>query len=713
MMKTRRFAAILTTVLCLSLVFATGASAQRSGSGGAASPASPPPPNTLTRSDAPQSFGAGGEAGLAEQEFRRGVQAYHRGTFNESIRLFERALSYLPNEPLILEWLGNAYYRSGMEGTALIQWEYAAENGGGSLMLKNKIDEVQNRRVQSSIRPDLGRYSESGLLSGKNARADLVFNQPVSILPNRDGTFWAAAYTSNELVRMDVNGQALDRVRGPLNGFDRPMDIARLKDGTLVVSEFFGDRLSFLSPGGQYVRSFASKGLGAGQVIGPQYLAVDSSDNIYVTDFGNARVVAFDREGNGILTFGEKNGDFPGFQAPTGIAVLNDLVYVADAVAGTVYRFDRFGNYLGIVLPEQTCVRPEALRPFGNYLLLTDSNRVLAVDTVQGTVVESARAGGLSSRLTSASADVNGNILTCNFQNNEIYVLSRVDDLVSGLFVQVERVVSDNFPTVTLEVSVETQGHQPVVGLKEVNFLITEESRIAAGQHLLGSASANDTCDIVLLLDRSVQTAALPEALDAAVREIAAAMTAAGATRTLRIISAGETPAPEYTGTPDAARNFSSVRLKTPVSQNCQVDLGVRLAANDLINGQQKRAIVYLTGGYLSPNAFARYGITDLAAYLNNNHIAFYSVNLTDGAVPEELAYLTSSTSGGEYFVYRPEGLGSIVGDVILRPVGLYTLSYTSSLPNDFGRAFLPAEVEIYHFNHSGRGESAYFAPLQ
>ena len=50
-------------------------------------------------------------SGLAEQEFRRGVQAYYRGAFNDSILQFEKALSYLPEENVILDWLGKAYYR--------------------------------------------------------------------------------------------------------------------------------------------------------------------------------------------------------------------------------------------------------------------------------------------------------------------------------------------------------------------------------------------------------------------------------------------------------------------------------------------------------------------------------------------------------------------------------------------------------------------------
>ena len=80
------------------------------------------------------------------EEFRRGVQAYYRGTFNEAILLFEKALTHIPGDSLILDWLGQAYYRSGVEGAALEQWSAASASGYGGQLLKNKIEVVKERR---------------------------------------------------------------------------------------------------------------------------------------------------------------------------------------------------------------------------------------------------------------------------------------------------------------------------------------------------------------------------------------------------------------------------------------------------------------------------------------------------------------------------------------------------------------------------------------
>ena len=110
-------------------------------------------------------------------------------------------------------------------------------------MLKNRIEIVSERRVTGAEDETSLRYTESGSFQGK-VGDKLIFSQPISALPNSDGTVWIVAYGSNELIKVDVNGMVLARSRGALNGFDRPMDIIRASDGKLIISERAGNRIS-------------------------------------------------------------------------------------------------------------------------------------------------------------------------------------------------------------------------------------------------------------------------------------------------------------------------------------------------------------------------------------------------------------------------------------------------------------------------------------
>lgn len=648
-------------------------------------------------------------SGFAEEEFRRGVQSYYRGQFNESILEFEKALSYLPGESLIIEWLGKAYYRAGIEGAALQQWNFAVNQGFGGILLQNKIEIVGDRRITDSGFNFTQQYSECGAYEPLYKGA-MVFSQPFSSLPNDDGSIWVASYGSNELVHFDVNGVVIDRYRGPLNGFDRPTDLIRLKNGNLLLCESAGNRLSLLDKNGRFIKYIGETGVKEGCLVGPQYAAEDSLGNIYVTDFGNSRIVVFDSDGNGILSFGGKNGIFEGFKAPTGIAVVEDRVFAADLVRGGIYEFDRSGNYMGVLVNDGTFNRPESLKVWGGYIVVCDLNRIVSVDVSTGAVFENARAGNGKVLLTSAVPDANGNLIVTDVKSNEIYVMATMNDMMGGLFVQIEKVISDNFPEVILEVRVENRRRQQIVGLKAENFLVTEEKRPVADFNLTGSANYNDFADITILIDRSIYMADYEEQLNVAVREIIKSMNGKG---NVTVISAGEYPVNEYSGPCSGLENFNCSVLKNKYSKIAAIDSAIRLSANDLINREKKRGIIFLTTGRTTQNAFTSYSLSDLAGYLNNNSISFSTIMLRNAAVDDEIDYLAKNTTGSSYYIYRQEGLESVIKDIVSLKSGLYQLKYTSSLRTEYGRKYLPVEVETYLLSRSGRDESGYFAPLE
>ncbi|WP_318661828.1 hypothetical protein [Treponema sp.] len=665
--------------------------------------------NLFEDKDSDTKYSRSAEAGFAEEEFRRGVQSYYRGLFNDAINQFERALSYLPEENLIIDWLGKAYYRAGMEGDAIKHWQYAKDAGYGGLVLDNRIEVVRERRV-TGVDSNLNiRYTETGSFSGINKENKLLFSQPISVLPNYDGTIWVLTYGSNELLLFDINGTIIKRVTGPLVGFDRPVDIMRLNDGDLLVCESAGDRLAVLSDKGSFKKYIGKKGRGLGELVGPQYACQDENGNIYVSDFGNSRITVFDKEGNGIFNFGSRTAGFDGLKGPTGIACSGESIYVCDSVKGAIYEFDLSGNYRDMLVKEKTFDFPESMKFYDGYLIVSDRKHVSTVETGTGIVFENAYIGNAPSRITCAVPDKNGNIIVSDFKTNEVYIMAKMSELIGGLFVQIERVYAEKFPEVTLEVRVQNRKRQPVVGLKAENFYLTEDKRPCGNVRLTGAASENENEDIVIVIDRSMYMADYDEALNTAIREIASNMQGVG---NISVISAGQIPVIEYQGKPEGLLKLSSKALKAPLSKNTAFDLSVRLATNELINAEPKRGIIYVTQGRFDEASFARYGISDLTTYMNNNGVTFSVIQLENTGLVQELNYMVNNVNGKSYYVYRPQGLSCVIKDMLEVPNGLYSLSYTSVLPTDLGRAFLPVEVETYILNRSGRDETGYFSPL-
>jgi DNA-binding beta-propeller fold protein YncE len=680
------------------------------GRGGDAAAPVPSPPDIpfLNGGDGPVDI----NALQAAEEFRIGVQAYNRFTFNEAILSFERALSFRPGTPLILDWLGRAYYRSGLEETALRLWRAAADGygpvSGETLLLENRIETVANRRSLLPVADDEVRYVEAGRYPGRSGDT-VLYRQPVSLLANDDGSVWIVAYGSNELVRVDVNGIVRDRVRGPINGFDRPYDLARGKGGRMYLSEYRGGRISVLNERGEWQAYIGSRGRGDGMFVGPQNIAVDEEGYLYVVDYGNRRISKFDPDGVFILSFGAKSGEFSGFLSPTGIAVREGRVYVADNAARRICTFDGNGGYQGILLSEGLR-GPESLRFLSDgRLLAADTNRVLLIDTASAVVRELGTAGSAKVRIVGAEMDRNGNILAANFDAGEVSVLTRFDDLASGLFVQIERVSVEIFPQVTVELQVQDRLRRPVVGLDGGNFLLGERNHTVAEQSFLVSGYRNRRADIAVLLERSAVTRTMGDDFVAVMRDINAGLASGTGGRIVSVVSAGAQPRRE-------AANPSAAAIRgnaADYSLRWSFDPALRLAATDLLGGEKKRAVVFVSSGSLGELAFEQYGLSEMAAYMANNQIIFHAVIVGGAAPSDEIRYLCRETGGMVLPLYRPEGIREAVQSLADSPCGSYILSYRSRLSANFGRAWLPLDAEVYLMERSGRDGIGYFPPIE
>ncbi|WP_461248041.1 NHL repeat-containing protein, partial [Treponema sp. R6D11] len=524
-----------------------------------------------------------------------------------------------------------------------------------------------------------------------------------------DGTVWVVAYGSNELVKIDVNGLIRDRKRGPLNGFDRPYDLARGLDGRMYVSEYRGGRVSILNSNGDWQAYIGSKGLGDRQFVGPQHLTIDEEGYLYVVDYGNSRISKFDPDGVYILSFGKKSAVFPGLLSPTGIAAYNGKIYIAESAAKVIYMFDTNGNYLGR-LAAQGLKGPESMRFLSDgTILVADANRILQINPDSAIVRELGLAGGERLRITCAEIDSNGNILTTNFNASEVNILTRFDDLASGLFVQIRDIDSSKFPKVTVELTVEDRLRRPILGLDNNNFLLTENSLPVAEQVLYVPGYRTRGADISLLVERSDTTARMRDDLTASARDINRAIQEMGNSKIVSVISAAAQPKREQ----HANSLENAVRGAADNTSRWRFDLGLRLAASDLLTAAPKRSVVYIGSGGLGDLAFEQYSLKEMSAYLANNGIVFNAIIIGGGQVSESIEFLCRETGGQAMSLYRPRGIGELIKGVVDTPTGLYSFTYTSRLPTDFGRAWLPIEVEVYLMERSGRDNIGYFPPLE
>jgi len=644
----------------------------------------------------------------ANDELRRGVVAFYNGYFNESIQAFQRSLQYKSDNPRAHFWLGRAYYYSGFDEAALGEWNFLIHQGQSSPFLENLVNTISWRRGLARETSTGTRYVISGEVSN-HIQDTTLFARPSTVKPRADGSYYLTSFGSQEVLVVDVNGRRRQTLRGGIEGFDGPFDVAPAADGRFYVSEYYGDRIALCSANGNKIKTFGGRDAAGGSLIGPQYLALDEQGFLYVTSWGSRRVSKFDAAGNLILTFGAARGSFAGFQKPTGITVMQGRVYVADAGTKSIDVFDESGNFVSTIA-DGVLESPEGISVYSpGVLLVADTSRVVLVDVDQDTVAVLSDLEGRGRRITSAAIDANGTVLACDFDGSKVLLLSNINDLYTALFTQVTRVSSDSFPTVNIEVTVHDRAGNPIVGLDASNFRITEDGLPIVGEPQLTFAGYEDSSpNIVLLADRSKPM----QKYVSQMREAAGGLYDASGTG-LRVVSAGKSPVLEA-GPSDGRRTVvDAAAANGAYGPDWSFDKGVRLAGSELLKLRGRRSVVFVTQGDLGLHPFEDYGLEEISQFLKNNGITF-SVVLVDQNKPSaELNYMVRETGGKMYYLYSPNGVAQVVKDIRATPNGTYVLQYRSRSQSDFGRAYIPVEVELYVMRRTGRAEAGYYGPLQ
>lgn len=644
----------------------------------------------------------------AEENLRWGVIAYNNGFYNKAVQSLEKALALKPENPDVLQWLGRSYYMSGLEDAALAEWEKLIGSGRAGTSLINLSELVKYRQLLT-IRPEQDDkwviHMDLNNISGNFK----LFDRPTAAVPVGDGSggIYVVSFGTNQVLRYDANGALKETFDGGFEGYDHPFDIFPLKGGNFLLSEFTGNRVSLCGPDGNRIIKIGEKGIGKGQLLGPQYIACDGADYFYVSDTGNRKIVKYDLDGKFILEMGRSSGDYPGLLSPTGVVLLDGRIYAADSVRKAVDVFDESGNYLHTLLKGKLNF-PEGLSVLDDAILISDGPliRCYNVDNDELTVL--ADRTGNNVRAMNTDMDDNGNLLIADYEANRITVLTELSTVYGGLFVRIDRVNSDSFPRVIVDFSVERRDGKAVVGLDMGNFTVTEKNLPVDDYKIEFSGFNGKNTYLTVLVDGSQEMRPYGRAVTDMLKEIYQSR----GDFQKSIVAAGETP---YVVSSFGEGNSADAieEATTDWSPRWTPDTGIRLAASQMIPGRDRRSVLFITQGELPSSSFDRYDVIGLASYYRNNNIAFNTVYTVPGVKNRELEYLSAYTGGESIYMYRPEGIGPLLDSIASMESAVYTVSFKSHSDADFGRAYIPVGLEALYVNKSGRDESGYYPPIQ
>jgi len=647
------------------------------------------------------------EAVQALEEWRWGVISYNDGLPGKALLAMERAVTLNPTDPGIREWLGRAYWRSGMEDAALEVWDRLSGEGLASSALENRAEQLRRRLSGEEEIPVDDEWIPLVAFHGfeDNIR---YFERPSSVRSSGDGSgsLLVASYAGGEVVRIDANGTLEERYEGGLEGFDRPFDILPTGDGRLLVSEFQADRISVLSltgyNRGYRIDSWGDSGRNEGEFLGPQYMALSpEGDFVYISDWGNRRVSKWSLDGEYILSFG-------GFEGPSGIVCNGERVYIADSLNGSISVFDPSGNFLG-PLVEEGLTSPEGLSLLDGDLLIADGNEIKRVDLMSGELSVEATLGAGEHRITSAFTDDNGNLAVSDFNANRIILLTPLSTLYGGLDVTLDRVRGDAYPDIVVDITVRDRRGHPISGLDASNFRIFDGD-LSLGQPELDWSSSGDTSvSLVAVTDLSGDDTDV-ESLLQGVNDLSSALNASDS---FSLVGAGVKSVVHDINPEKGLEAFKTLKEESVGNRPVQWDEALRLAATRTAPARNRKAVVAFVNRSPSATAFDRYGLVETARMMANNGIVFYPVYAEPDFTSRELDYIAAQTGGAPSYMYRPEGSAAIVREIRSKGIGRYTLVWHTPRSSGYGRTYLPVSIEVIYINKSGRDESGTFAPLQ
>ena len=123
-----------------------------------------------------------------------------------------------------------------------------------------------------------------------------------------------------------------------------PYGIAFNKCGEMIVSEWNGHRVSIFDIRGQKIRTFGSHGDSPDQMVYPAGIAIDDTDNIYVSSYH--KLQKFTSSGELIKCVGQWGRKEGEFNDPRGVTLYDNQIYVCDSNNHRIQVFDLDLNFV-------------------------------------------------------------------------------------------------------------------------------------------------------------------------------------------------------------------------------------------------------------------------------------------------------------------------------------------------------------------------------
>ncbi|MHC4478989.1 MAG: NHL repeat-containing protein [Planctomycetota bacterium] len=179
----------------------------------------------------------------------------------------------------------------------------------------------------------------------------MYLSKPHGICLDKDGNLLIADQ-AGRVLRYSTEGKCLGSIGSGKGSDPGELSVPRVVEtdvhGHIWVTDSKGDRprIQMFTHEGEFVRIFAEKGIGPGQIHRAHGMGFDSQQRLFVTDVDNFRINVYSHDGQFLYSWG-KAGLNPGeLNAPHGLVVDPSGDVFVSGYYGPTQKFDPNGSFL-------------------------------------------------------------------------------------------------------------------------------------------------------------------------------------------------------------------------------------------------------------------------------------------------------------------------------------------------------------------------------
>ena len=313
------------------------------------------------------------------------IYYYENQKYEQSLELFDKAIQLSPQNFLSYQYKGNILFKQRNYNESLEYFNKSLDininnvrtllyKGNTLFQLKRYEDAIKCYDIVLTINPidsDALKYKEMAvqLIRGRinrKSKYEIIdaSNEPKRINPqisasptiSLNGNSKQKGFSNLHFYSFVIKwGSKSGPFRKSDGKFSKPRYVAVDSSDAVYVTD--KHRIQKFDSNGNFITKWGSYGtgdgeFGEGEFGGPTGIAVDSSGYIYVVDRGNICIQKFDSNGNFITKWGSYGTGDGEFNGPTGIAIdSSGYVYVTDLILKEgdnkcILKFGNNGNFI-------------------------------------------------------------------------------------------------------------------------------------------------------------------------------------------------------------------------------------------------------------------------------------------------------------------------------------------------------------------------------